>query len=255
MGFGEEADKARARLEAEDAAEDRRRRQNWAAIDSLVQEFIVNAAERRTPTQGGVFKEYWCVKHAQSEDDTLRIYKNGDWDFRRRHWSDIDGSITEHLAFSVRGQKKDPEVPNPVEGLREGAMRLLGMAKESVMGVGDEADRAKAEHQVDDAAAFEQRRQNWAAIDSLVQEFIPEALRRKTPKARGLLRNKRYWRVKHAQSERDELLIYENGRWYLQRKLANIEILAFSIGGRTRGPEGPNPVEGLRDGAMRLLNS
>jgi hypothetical protein len=34
----------------------------------------------------------------------------------------------------------------------------------------------------------EQRRQNWAAIDSLVQEFIPEAVRRKTPMQRARLR-------------------------------------------------------------------
>jgi len=59
MGLGDEAEEARARLDAEAAAEDQRRRANWAAIDKLVQEFVANAVERQVPAHGGVFKKFW----------------------------------------------------------------------------------------------------------------------------------------------------------------------------------------------------
>ena len=114
----------------------------------------------------------------------------------------------------------------------------------------------------------EQGRQNWAAIDSLVQEFIPEAVRRKTPMQRARLRGwqllfifrmsgNRYWLVHHAQSERDMLVIRKNGAWFFNRvnSAGSAETLAFSMGSRRREPAGPNPVEGFREGAMRLLNS
>jgi hypothetical protein len=125
------------------------------------------------------------------------------------------------------------------------------------VGLGEEADRAKARHDAEDAQQLEQRRQNWSAIDNLVKEFIPEAVRRKTPKARGLLLKKRYWDVRHAQSDRDHLAIWENGRWQLERwnSSDSIKILAYSDGSRQIGPLGPNPVDGLREGAMRLLNN
>jgi hypothetical protein len=119
------------------------------------------------------------------------------------------------------------------------------------MGLGDEADQARAREEAEDAAELEQRRQNWAAIDSLVREFIPDAVRRKTPK-RGVFFKKRYWCVQHAQSERDELTIWKNGNWHLGR---GTQMLAFSSGSRGRGPSGTYPVDGLREGAMRLLNS
>jgi hypothetical protein len=110
----------------------------------------------------------------------------------------------------------------------------------------------------------EQRRQNWAAIDSLVQEFIPEAVRRKTPRnasgTRFLIIRKRFWIVRHAQFERERyvLAIMNNGAWSFNRvnSAGNAETLAFSMGSRRMdGPAGPNPVDGLREGAWRLLNS
>jgi hypothetical protein len=107
----------------------------------------------------------------------------------------------------------------------------------------------------------EQRRQNWAAIDSLVQEFIPEAVRRKTPRNASaslfLIYRKRFWLVRHAQSERDMLVIRKNGTWFFNRvnSAGSAQTLAFSMGSRRREPAGPNPVEGFREGAWRLLNS
>lgn len=74
------------------------------------------------------------------------------------------------------------------------------------MGLGDEADEARARQQAQDAAELEQRRQNWAAIDSLVKEFIPEAVRRNTPKAQGLFIKRRYWLVRSSLSERGYLV-------------------------------------------------
>jgi hypothetical protein len=130
--------------------------------------------------------------------------------------------------------------------------------------LGEEVDQARASREVEDAAEFAQRQQNCAAIDSLVQEFIPEAVRRKTPMQRarlrgplGLIYKKRLWIVHHAQSERDMLVIYKNGRWVFNRvnSAGKAQTLAFSLGSRTRGPAGPNPVDGLREGARRLLNS
>jgi hypothetical protein len=305
-------------LEGEDAAEDQRRRQNWAAINSFVQEFVANAIERQTPTQGGVFKKHWRVQNAQSEDLELLIYKNGDWWFQRvdkiRAAQPDDNGI-DLLAFSYRGRKRGHKGPNPVEGPREGATRLLNGYAPVAHGTESVADRpsnrplqqfmpwalliilalvavflfnfpvdvvagsfavatialfawetlrghqsrrGKAGHQVDDAAALEQRRQYWIAINSLVQEFIPEALRRNTPMTRGGLFKKRYWCVKTAESrERHELSIYKNGNWFLDDfgGFGGIKPLAFSYGRRTLAPDGPYPVEALRDGAMRLLNS
>jgi hypothetical protein len=133
----------------------------------------------------------------------------------------------------------------------------VGTAKEMALGLGDEADRAKARQQAEDAAEREQRRQNWTAIDSLVQEFIPEAVRRNTPKARGLIFKKRCWCVQHAESERDRLMIWKSGKWSFERVNAadSIQMLGYSWGSRKSGPGGPNPVDGLREGARRLLNS
>jgi hypothetical protein len=144
LGLGEEADKARARLESEDAAEDQRRRQNWATIDSFVQEFVANAIERQTPTQGGVFKKHWRVQNAQSEDLELLIYKNGDWWFQRvdkiRAAQPDDNGI-DLSAFSYRGRKRGHKGPIPVEGLREGATRLLNGCAPVAHGTESVADR------------------------------------------------------------------------------------------------------------------
>ena len=41
------------------------------------------------------------------------------------------------------------------------------------MGLGDEADQARPRQQAEDAAEAEQRGQNWAAINSLVEEYSP----------------------------------------------------------------------------------
>jgi hypothetical protein len=137
-------------------------------------------------------------------------------------------------------------------------MRLLGTARQTAMGLGEEADKEKAGHEVKDAATREQLRQNWAAIDSLVQEFIPEAILRETPKARGFASKKKYWLVKDAHSENNHLEIHESGNWFLQRVDPGglISVWALSYKGRGKFPVGrPYPVEGLRNGAMRLLNS
>jgi hypothetical protein len=259
MGLGDEAEEARARLDAEAAAEDQRRRANWAAIDKLVQEFVANAVERQMPAHGGVFKKFWRVKHAQSKTDELLIWKNGDWALDRVHpLTGYDEPSRESLAFSLRGRKRDPKGPNPVEGLQEGVMRLLGRPRETAGGSKVDAyqsNRARVAQSVDSPASYEQRRQNWLAIDGLVQEFISEAVRRKTPKARGLLGGKKGWRVKHTQSDCDELWIYENGAWFYERdEPGGYRAMAFSHEGKTKGLDGPNVVEGFRDGAMRLLN-
>jgi hypothetical protein len=41
-------------------------------------------------------------------------------------------------------------------------------ARETALGLGDDADQARARQQAEDAAELENRRQNWAAIDRLV---------------------------------------------------------------------------------------
>jgi hypothetical protein len=123
------------------------------------------------------------------------------------------------------------------------------------LGLGDDADQARARQQAEDAADVEQRRQNWAAIEGLVREFIPEALRRKTPKARGLVFSRKYWLVQSSESDGDNLAIWKNGKWELRRDVSGdtFRILGWS-GQPDNGPRGPNPVDGLREGALRLLN-
>jgi len=126
--------------------------------------------------------------------------------------------------------------------------------------ISDVEDTAKREAK--DAAEFAQRQQNWAAIDSFVREFIPEAVQRKTPRkasaSKFLIYRKRFWAVRHAQFERDCLMISKNGRWSYFRvnSAGRAQPLAYSQGSRRMGgPAGPNPVDGLREGARRLFNS
>jgi hypothetical protein len=121
--------------------------------------------------------------------------------------------------------------------------------------LGDEADHARARQQAEYAAELDQRRENWSAIDSLVKEFIPEAVARNAPKARGVFVNRRYWQVRSAQSERDYLVIWQNGKWELRRDSSadSYQSLAWWRD-PDKGPRGANPVDGLREGAMRLLN-
>jgi len=136
------------------------------------------------------------------------------------------------------------------------------------LGSGDEADQTTARQGAEDTGGLEQRRQNWSAIDTLVQEFIPEAIRRKTPMQRYTLggsvlrravwllififnkKRLRYWIVHHAQYQRDMLMISHNGSWYFNRlnSAGKAEILAFSMskGTQRREPAGTNPVEGFR---------
>jgi len=113
--LGDEADQARARQQAEDAAELAQRRQNWAAIDSLVQEFIPEAVRRQTKTKG-LFSKYWLVQSSQSEREHLRIYKNGVLEFR----SDVDSDTVRILAWSGQPEQRGPRGTNPADGLREG---------------------------------------------------------------------------------------------------------------------------------------
>jgi hypothetical protein len=115
-----------------------------------------------------------------------------------------------------------------------------------------------------EAAELEQRRQNWAAIDSLVREFIPEAIRRVT-QTKG--RFFKHWLVQPSQSKVDDksmhLFIRQNGTpdglralWDLRcvNKDGYIEILAWSGGPYEKGPWETNVVDGLREGALRSLN-
>lgn len=100
----------------------------------------------------------------------------------------------------------------------------------------------------------EQRRQNWAAIDSLVREFITEADRRGTrPEGR---RHRQHWVVNSSQSKWDSLLLDQDGSWTLHGEGNGpyIELLTRS-GDTKKGPRKIDVVEGLREGAMRLLNS
>ncbi len=129
-----------------------------------------------------------------------------------------------------------------------------GKAKETALGLRDEADQAKARQQAEDAAELAQSRQNWAAIDSLVREFIPEAVRRQT-KPKGLFG--KYWIVQSSQSDRQHLRIYKNGAWEFRHDVDSdtVRILAWSGQPEKVGPRGSNPVDGLREGALRLLNS
>jgi hypothetical protein len=103
------------------------------------------------------------------------------------------------------------------------------------------------------ATEGELRRQNWAAIDGLVAEFFPEAIRRET-RMRGVFQE--YWLVRRSWSERDHLLIFKNGGWSL-RGLDNGYIVetTSSTDPDKKGPRETTVVDGLREGALRLLNN
>jgi len=124
------------------------------------------------------------------------------------------------------------------------------------VGLGDDADEARARQEAEYAAELAQRRQNWAAVDGLVKEFVAEAVARNTRKARGVFMNRRYWQVRSAESEGDYLVIWPNGKWELRRDSGadSYQSLAWWRD-PDKGPRGANPVDGLREGALRLLNS
>jgi hypothetical protein len=101
-----------------------------------------------------------------------------------------------------------------------------------------------------DAATPEQRQQNWAAIDSLVQEFIPEAIRRGT-RMQGLV--SKHWVVRSAQSNCDALVIFKNGSWRIHHEDGGYIFALASSRLPKKGLRETNVVEGLREGtAMRL---
>jgi len=163
---------------------------------------------------------------------------------------------------SIALRRQELETPRATATISDVEDTAKREAKETVLGLGDEADQARATHEAEDAAEFAQRQQNWAAIDSFVREFIPEAVQRKTPRkasaSKFLIYRKRFWAVRHAQFERDCLMISKNGRWSYFRvnSAGRAQPLAYSQGSRRMGgPAGPNPVDGLREGARRLFNS
>ena len=84
---------------------------------------------------------------------------------------------------------------------------------QTALGLGDEADRARVRQQAEDAAAAQRPHENWAAIDGLVREFIPEAVRRGI-QLKGFLR--KYWRVVDPTWEWHVLRICKNGKWVFQ---------------------------------------
>ena len=88
---------------------------------------------------------------------------------------------------------------------------------------GDEADQAEAAQKADNAAQL--RNETWAGIDTLVREFIPEAVRRGIkPKATGIIRRSRaveFWDVQSSKSKRDSLTITTDGNWALHREVPN----------------------------------
>jgi hypothetical protein len=110
----------------DDAAEPELRRQNWAAIDRLVEEFFPEAIRRETRTQG-VFREHWLVRSGQSKRYHLVILTNRSWRDNGKSWSlrgEDNGYIVE-LTSSVDPNKKGPRETSVVDSLREGALRLL----------------------------------------------------------------------------------------------------------------------------------
>jgi hypothetical protein len=161
---------------------------------------------------------------------------------------------------SIAPRLQELETPRATGTISDAGDKREG--KETALGVGDEADQARPGQEAEDAAEFAQRQQNWAAIDSFVREFIPEAVRRKTPRkasaSKFLIYRKSFWAVRHAQYQRDCLMISKNGRWSFFRvnSAGRAQPLAYSQGSRRMsGPAGPNPVDGLREGARRLFES
>jgi hypothetical protein len=104
-----------------------------------------------------------------------------------------------------------------------------------------------------DAATPEQRQQNWDAIDSLVQEFIPEAIRRGT-RMQGHVN--KHWVVRSAQSKCDALVIFKNGHWRVHHEDGGYIFALASSRLPKKGLRETNVVEGLREGAaVRLRRS
>ena len=130
--------------------------------------------------------------------------------------------------------------------------RRVAKAKEKALGLGDEADRARAAQKAEDAAEVQRRQENWAAIDSLVREFVPEAARRGI-KTKGFLI--KYWLVRSSESKDDQLLIHSKGKWWRLRREGETTYRFLAVSGRPDQGLAESLVDGLREGALRLLNS
>ncbi len=116
--LGVEADRARGRLQAEAAAQ-RPSTDNWAAIDSLVRDFIPEAVRRGIKPTGFLIKT-WRVVHARIQFYVLEIHTNGKWVLRE---------LGPHPRGGVRASSDKPGVYgcefDEINGLREGAVRFL----------------------------------------------------------------------------------------------------------------------------------
>jgi hypothetical protein len=129
-----------------------------------------------------------------------------------------------------------------------------GWPPQTAMGLGEEADRARARllQPATAAAAQQQRHENWTAIDNLVREFIPEAVRRGI-KPKGLLIKS--WRVVHPILAFYVLRIYANGRWALQEIVARGGIRTRASSRRPNRGCAFDGISGLREGAVQLLST
>ena len=123
----------------------------------------------------------------------------------------------------------------------------------TALGLGDEADRARARQQAEVAAAAQRPHEVWSAIDSLVREFIPEAVRRGIRPKGFLIKS---WRVVDPAWEWHLLQIYQNGKWVF-RVLGGGSGGGYTAASSRRPDKGceNDPTAGLREGALRLLNS
>jgi hypothetical protein len=119
--------------------------------------------------------------------------------------------------------------------------------------LGEEADRARGPLQAEAAARQPHANENWAAIDSLVREFIPEAVRRGIKPTGFLIKS---WRVVHPQLQWYVLQIYPNGKWVLYEMGGLHSTTYRRASSRIPGycAIDPRSINGLREGAVRLLN-
>jgi hypothetical protein len=219
--------------------------------------------------------DYTVTAYGKTSYASPRLAFGHDYSFGWLTWAFVGLSVVSLVGGAtmfLRGMRTASSAGPPTSAANTRVTSDLTSARWDVPPPAEQPTR-----QTEDAAELEQHRQTWAAIDSVVQEFIPEAVRRKTPtKGRGLpptlQRNLglkrllfiptpswRYWCVQHAQSERDQLLIWKTGTWLLERvnRDDSTQMLYCSKGSVRRvpqGPAGPTPVEGLREGAMRLLD-
>lgn len=106
-------------------------------------------------------------------------------------------------------------------------------------------------------AELEQRRHNWYAIDEMVREFVPEAVRRDTVTDTKFPKS---WLVWSARTKRVTLRIFaKDGSWvvkrtdvYLMDEDDDVHTLAESAKPGS-GPLDTDVVDGLRDGLAKTL--